>query len=152
MLDTTTQKKVCNKCKLEKTLEDFHKRKNRHGNDYIVAYCKICKNIQDRSYHKNNIQKRLFAKARLRAKNKGREFHITMEDIQLPEYCPILGIKLEVSSGRFSANSYTIDRIDSDKGYVKGNVHVISYRANMLKNDASLEELERIVEWMKRVG
>jgi hypothetical protein len=56
---------------------------------------------------------------------------------------------MEVSDGKFSHSSYSLDRIDSDKGYVKGNVQVISYRANMLKSNASIEELEKVLNWMK---
>jgi hypothetical protein len=49
------------------------------------------------------------------------------------------------SNGESIDNSPSLDRIDTSKGYVKGNVWVISWRANKLKSDATLAELESIV-------
>ena len=100
--------------------------------------------------HKNNPLRSMLKSARARAKQFGREFNIREEDIQLPEYCPILGIKLETSNGQASHNSYSLDRIDSSKGYVKGNIEVISFRANTLKKDATLEELKKLVEYIEK--
>jgi len=49
-------------------------------------------------------------------------------------------------------NVPSVDRIDPTKGYIKGNVEVISWRANHLKNNATVEELEAIVNYMKLHG
>ena len=87
--------------------------------------------------------------ARKRAKDKGLEFSITHEDILIPEICPVLGIPLFRVGGVKTANSPSLDRIDNSKGYIPGNVMVISYRANQLKNDASIEELLLIVKYME---
>ena len=59
--------------------------------------------------------------------------------------CPLLGVPMWKNSEEPCANSYSLDRIDSSKGYVKDNVWVISRRANAIKNDATLEELELLV-------
>lgn len=77
-------------------------------------------------------------------------FNLTPEDIVFPETCPILGIPLIFSEGGRTNNTPSIDRIIPEKGYVKGNIEVVSWRANRIKNDASLEELEKIVAYMKR--
>ena len=68
---------------------------------------------------------------------------------QLPDYCPILDIKLEynINSERKN-NSASLDRIDSSKGYVIGNIRIISWRANRIKNDGTLDEHKRVVEYM----
>ena len=95
--------------------------------------------------------------ARCRAKKIGVPFDISYEDLlPLPERCPVFGIPLVydaggagVSSGKPMAARASLDRLVPEKGYVKGNVSVISWRANFLKRDASLEELEKLVDWLK---
>ena len=78
------------------------------------------------------------------AKIRGIECDIIESDLpEIPEYCPVLPwIRLtsEVGNGR-SAGSLSLDRIDSSKGYVKGNIRFISDRANTLKRDATDQEL-----------
>lgn len=95
-------------------------------------------------------EKRLYWYARRNAKRRGEECELTIDDIVIPEYCPVLGIKLEPGGqGSEQNNSPSIDRIDSTKGYTKDNTWVISARANRLKNDATLDEIEMIYEAMK---
>ena len=66
-----------------------------------------------------------------------------MKDLIIPEYCPLLGIKLEYEPGRTNnSNTPSLDKIDPTKGYIKGNVRIISYKANTMKNNATREELE----------
>lgn len=66
--------------------------------------------------------------------------------------CPVLGIELEKGRGRQRNSSPTLDRINAAWGYQKGNIAVISWRANRLKNDGTAEELERIAHWMRGRG
>lgn len=70
-----------------------------------------------------------------------------MKDIVIPTHCPVFGWVLRAGGRHF--NSMSIDRVDSSKGYIPGNVKVISLRANQLKNNATIEELENIVKYMK---
>ena len=80
-------------------------------------------------------------------------FDITVADIaNIPEKCPVLGIPLKqvwLEGGR-SDNSPSIDKFIPEKGYVKGNIHIISYRANRLKNDGTPEEWLKIADWCQR--
>jgi hypothetical protein len=103
---------------------------------------------------KNRIRRRevvMLSDAKRRAKSKGWDFDITIEDIVIPDICPVLGIPINRDNNfQQRNNSPSLDRIDSSKGYVKGNVRVISWRANRLKNDATLDELKRIVEYVER--
>ena len=87
--------------------------------------------------------------AKGRAKKLGLEFNLTIEDIIIPEFCPVLGIKLKQSFGNLSDASPSLDRIVPELGYVKGNVKVISNRANTIKNNATLSELEKIAEYVR---
>lgn len=92
----------------------------------------------------------LLFRSRSRARKKGFEHNIELDDIVIPETCPLLGISLYKGSESVGPNSPTLDRIDSSQGYVKGNVWVISYRANTIKNDATIEELELIVRGLRK--
>lgn len=78
------------------------------------------------------------------AKQRGKEFNIALEDVQLPDRCPVLGIPLDYGWPVSNLGAVpSIDRIDNEKGYIYGNVIVISHRANKLKGDASKAEMVR---------
>lgn len=106
-----------------------------------------------KAWLKNNIESKMLSTARQRAKKRGIEFNITKEDIILPDVCPILGIKLEMnldSGAGGKENSYSLDRIDQSKGYIKGNIQVISHKANSMKFTASKEELLKFSNWITK--
>ena len=90
--------------------------------------------------------------AKLRAKKKDLEFSISIDDILIPEKCPLLGLDLSYEDFGIRYNSPSLDRKDPKKGYVKENIWVISSRANLLKNDATLEELELLVKNLNLCG
>ena len=92
------------------------------------------------NYRKNNPQKYLFHLARRRALKRNIEFNIEISDIIIPDKCPLLGIPID-SYNEWQGSHPSIDRINSSKGYIKGNVMVISHRANILKNNATATEL-----------
>ena len=95
-------------------------------------------------------RKLLLGRANLSASRKGLPFNLTLDDIQIPAVCPIFGTLLAVSTGRGrSANSPSLDRIIPALGYTRGNVWVISLRANRIKNDASVDELQILVNALK---
>jgi hypothetical protein len=76
---------------------------------------------------------------------------LTVEDYKklVVTHCPLLGIELtyiNCTGNRTPQNYATLDRIDSTKGYVAGNIQIISFRANTIKGDATLEELKTIVK------
>jgi DNA-binding CsgD family transcriptional regulator len=77
------------------------------------------------------------------AKRRDIEFSICYRDFDLPEYCPLLGVKLTYrGDGDFNGNDRaTLDRIDNSKGYIPGNVWVLSRLANTMKNEATNEQL-----------
>ena len=132
----------CTKCLAVLPFSDFHKHARCHGGYNSV--CKKCRQPVSRKNHADTPQeKRLWNAAKSRAKRKGREFSIELSDIVIPAVCPVLGTPMVGPS---------LDRIDSGKGYVKGNVRVISKRANTLKNNATIEELELVLEDLKRGG
>lgn len=92
--------------------------------------------------------RRLWGKSKKRAKKDGIEFTISPGDIVVPLVCPIFGCTLEFQKGIADSNP-SLDRVNNDLGYVPGNVRVISWRANYLKKDMSLEQMERMLKYMK---
>ncbi len=95
-------------------------------------------------YYKNkkeHPEKYLLKQAKERAKNRGFDFDLVLEDIVIPSVCPIMGIPLKYIIGEYSDYSPSIDRIDSTKGYTKDNIWVISSIANRMKWDADKEQL-----------
>jgi len=84
----------------------------------------------------------IWYRAKENSKKSNREFDLELSDIVIPEYCPYLGIKLSTSFGdKDQPHYFSIDRLDSNKGYVKGNVQVLSMLANTMKSNATLQEL-----------
>jgi len=124
---------------------------------------KLCGNrVRNRNYYKNNpdkfvaqrikhnsdISKRIFTRVKSRAKIKEIPFNLDIEDIIVPETCPVLGIKIQQESGTGTnpIHSPSLDRINPNLGYIKGNVRVISNRANLLKSNATIKELEMVLK------
>ena len=105
------------------------------------------------NYRIKHPERVLCSMAKRRAKDKGLEFNIDKTDIDIPIICPILGIPIVkvYTKGKNTgptSNSPSLDRIDNSKGYVKGNVRVISHKANTMKHNASPIELIRFAEWV----
>lgn len=97
---------------------------------------------------------RMHNRCKQRAKKSGMEFDLKVDDIVIPSHCPILGIELLITGHEYGKghgpkrNSPSLDRIDNSKGYVKGNVQVISQQANKMKSDASFKELHLFAKWI----
>jgi hypothetical protein len=100
---------------------------------------------------------RMLASARERAKKQGLPFDIELADIVIPEVCPLLGIPLVsgLCKGKKgpTPESPSLDRLRPELGYVKGNVWVISHRANGIKHNATPDELKLIAAGLEaRLG
>lgn len=105
----------------------------------------------NRYVKKRTKEELLVIRAKKSAKDNKLDFNLDVSDIKIPKYCPLLGVKLTFDYTIETRDTYySIDRIDSNKGYVKGNVHVISFKANTMKNDATKKQLivfaKRILE------
>ena len=94
----------------------------------------------------------LWSSAKERSNKKGIPFDIELSDIIIPEICPVLGIEINPTLGRGGRknNSASLDKFIPELGYVKGNVQVISWRANRLKSDGLPEEWTKIAEWCQK--
>jgi hypothetical protein len=104
-------------------------------------------------WKKNNPIKYILTRTRFRAKKHKLDFTIDETDINIPDTCPVLGIPiytindLHLKRGP-KFNSLSIDRIDNSKGYIKGNIRIMSHKANVMKNSATPEELLQFAYWV----
>lgn len=150
-------KKCCNKNRRQylnqyrlknKDLVNQKKReyyKKRMDNSLIVEQI----NNQQRTRYPRYVVKRLFNNALKRALKNNLEFTITLDDIIIPKKCPLLNIDLFTGNKKNYQNSPSLDRIDINKGYIKGNIKVISTLANTMKNSATFEQLLTFSENIK---
>ena len=104
-------------------------------------------------YAVKNPEKILLLSAKNRAKKRGLIFNITEKDIFIPDKCPVLNEPLEKvfqPTGKRAPADYSpsLDRIDPIKGYVKGNIQVISTKANAMKNNATPKQLLMFAFWI----
>jgi hypothetical protein len=105
-----------------------------------------------REYYRRKLKNRLLNAARARSRKYGYEFDLTEKDIVLPKYCPLLGIEMFVTESRKGSkhSSFSLDRIDSSKGYTKDNVWVISHKANSMKSDSNYEDFKKMADNWKQ--
>lgn len=133
----------CPRCQTYKSFEEFYvNRKTKTGRS---VYCKICQSAYAKTPHwaewrkeryYRNPSRTIWIEARHRAKKAGLPFNIEPEDCVIPEICPVLGIKMSPKGrGHMDDGTPTLDKIIQSQGYVKGNVRVISWKANRLKSD-----------------
>jgi hypothetical protein len=146
--------RICKICKAEKELKLFQKRPNCLGGRRSI--CTRCANSDPTKHYNspeyrkekslqhriNNFESNMLSATKSSAKKRGLEFNLTIEDIVIPEACPYLGFQLTRNVGRGKSRSNpSVDRIDNNKGYVKGNIMIISDLANTMKRECSIDQL-----------
>lgn len=146
-------KQDCNKQRKRIAMKFKGKTCHKHGGTDgvpIGPHCRKCNNASVRKWVLSDPRRTLLLGARQRARKFGVLFRIILSDITIPDACPVLGIKLIPGIGAMHDGSPTLDRIIPDLGYVLGNIQVISLKANRIKNNASIEELEKVLAYVKR--
>lgn len=107
-----------------------------------------CKMPEERySNRYDKIKGYIIRNSKFTAKRRGIPFSITKDDFELPKRCPILGFQLEYGVGNDgnSTKHATLDRIDNTKGYIPGNIMIISRLANAMKNQATFDQLQKFI-------
>ena len=107
----------------------------------------------EREKRKNNPEYYLWKSAKRRAREKNLDFDIEVSDIIIPQLCPLLNIPIihKVGHKCRNPNAPSLDRIKNHLGYVKSNILVVSWRANFLKSDGTIEELELLLTNLKSI-
>jgi hypothetical protein len=175
--DATASSKECRTCEEVKPIDEFYYQNKATG--ARQSECKLCMHNRNTAWKHRHIDRMrpamtaaskksrrrnpktaMIAAARNRATIKGEDFLIVDEDVVVPEFCPVLGIKLEWPDPDGLMGNYgnlmkdnrpSIDRIDNTKGYVPGNIVVVSYRANRLKSDATVEEMRKLADYYEGI-
>jgi hypothetical protein len=118
------------------------------------------KEIADWDWREDNFQEvktilSFLSKNLRRAANRGadsQQIEVTLDYVyevgaSQDFFCALTGDELEFTRGGTywlgkwcNPNSCTIDRIDSSKGYVEGNIQLITWRANCLKQHLNNDE------------
>ena len=104
--------------------------------------------VKARAQKRRQTQRGWLNRARTAASQKGLRFNLVLADIpKVPARCPILGLPLD---RRDLQHLPTLDRIDNAKGYVRGNIGIISYRANTWKNNHTIKEVRALLRYMEK--
>jgi len=145
---------MCKSCR-----KNYRKSEKReHTKKYISERKEHYKHLND-EWRKNNPdyqkkwtkkcpESRLLRSARQRAKQKNMECTITQNDIHIPKLCPVF--KVPFVKGTEYAPS--LDRIDNTKGYTPENIVVVSRKANVMKNNGSVQDLKMLVEYYSKLS
>lgn len=128
-------------------LRNYHARRKEEDPNYL----------QDRlhwmrSKRKEDPKWAILQNKKSNAKRAGIEFDIEIEDLDWPTHCPALGVELKYGGGRFDDATASIDRICPNKGYVKGNVQILSAMANRIKTNATAEQVMLVALWLNGDG
>lgn len=142
--------KVCTKCKESKAFFEYGKHKKE--SDGLRAVCTSCRKIEAHlRYKTKDKQLHLLNVIKNRAKAQNIPFNLEYDDLTPPKVCPVFNVeigRIEPHSNSSKRFSISIDRIIPEKGYVKGNIQIISQLANVMKHDASIAELKIFANWV----
>lgn len=142
--------KTCKSCGVNKPIDQYYS--NRRG---LHSVCRPCYIKRNSAYQAKYRSKNRFAIRVRSCKSRSREkqlpFNLTSKHLKgiWTGVCPAFGVPLNINSLRGSEGHAQLDRIIPDLGYIQGNVVWLSERANRIKDDASIEDLERLIKWLK---
>lgn len=140
---------TCYVCKEQKQFHFFH-----HKLGIIQDICNVCRAKKQSLLYKRKKECFPFhtrlESIKFRCKRENIPFNISIEYLKKiwNGICPVFGTELTFDD-RAAETFAELDRRNPLLGYIEGNVQWISRRANRIKNDASLEEIEKIFIWLK---
>lgn len=142
----------CSVCGADKEDTDFNRVK---GKCNTCCYSQEYNKIKEKMGNVDGgeivyLKKVILSKAKKRSKKKNLEFNLTLGDLIniKNNTCPILGHEILYKSGIDNKRSASLDRVDPNKGYIKGNVKIVSYEGNSLKNRNNYHSAVKMLEYI----
>lgn len=123
-------------------LKDWRRKNYANNREGIIA--------KRKARYERDPRNQMLTSARQRAKRDNVPFDLSPDDIIIPDVCPVFGHPFEFGTRRNHKWAPTLDKRIPELGYVKGNYAVISHRANMLKGNATFEELKQLVAYLEK--
>jgi hypothetical protein len=136
--------KCCKICGISKSEDSFSL-----NGKYRHSYCRPCEIAYKKDKRQGDRGKAHYIKIRDRARSNGTPFDLEISDFIVPEFCPVLGLRL--SRGSDMECWPSLDRIDPKLGYTKGNVVVVSFLANRIKSNATVEQLGKVYKYYEQI-
>lgn len=155
--DNPEKWRICDVCNIQKNIWQFSLLdKTRTTTTEHRTTCKNCSRALKEKERRNrdwkvDAAKLLYKNIKSRCKRTGKEFSINLEDIIIPEKCPVFGFELKREDKKTWMFAPSVDRIDSSKGYINGNIIVVSRRANILKRDSTPDELRKLADYYEHL-
>jgi len=142
-------KQICSKASIDSLNIRQNKKQLEQETKMTAKWGKDWANPSVRRSYLYQAMRAKFRSKKANATRLGYEFNINFGDIDFPTHCPIFGIELDYfTEHSWQDNSPSFDRINPNLGYIKGNVAIISMRANRIKNNGTAEEHYQIAEFM----
>ena len=157
--------KVCTKCGAEKSLSEFYYHRKRK---YYMTDCKECNKKRSTEFQKKGYRKTIPYVFYQRAfniwfRNKGKHCNANPVEIGFNDIsslklhlislwkkqdhkCFYTGKEMALTGYGKDNLAMTVDRKNSDKGYVKRNIVLCSSIVNRMKQNLSIKELLKICE------
>ena len=146
---------VCSHCGIDKDIHCYT-----HSSQIKTGYSTFCRDCASKKFNNyastnENRIKILLQRIRSKCNKENIPFDLDITDIVIPDVCPVFGIPLRFGGTRgyystATEGSPSVDRIDSTGGYVKGNIVIVSWRANRIKGNATAEELRLLADFYNK--
>ena len=155
---TASEHGVCRRKANPECVREYQRRKARQRYAANGEEIKRRNRIRSTSLHGKAMELR--NNAHQRARDRGLPFDLTLDWVEaelayvLEHGCPYLDIPvtLDRAGQRHCPNSPSIDQIDPGAGYTQENCVIVSWQANRLKSDMSLETLQLLARNVARVS
>lgn len=144
-------KQICKKARIDAFSIKQQKRNEEHELRMIKRWGNEWKNKEHRRSYVYQAMRSKFRTKKANAIRAGRQWTVDFGDLEFPTHCPILGIELDYFSETICDSSPSFDCVVPERDYVKGNVYVISQRANRIKNDGTADEHWAIAKFIELI-